>query len=134
VLVYNNSKGHRSILLFAGHTVSDQQTTKGGLLYMTSNQEHISWWFIVYDLTYYLQIKEDYLLEFSPFLGFSKVNSCACVRFYLSTSSTTVHHFKCPFFLVERSSFCLKWKKNKRMVKHFDIIYIYIYIYKSLKN
>jgi hypothetical protein len=58
-----------------------------------------------------MQIKEDSLLEFSPFLGFSRVNSCACVRFYLSTSSTIAHH--------------LKWKKNKRTVKHIDInIYV----------
>jgi hypothetical protein len=56
-----------------------------------------SWWIIVLDLTYYFQLKEDCLIEFSPLLGFSRVKSCACVRFYLSTSSTSVHHFEYPF-------------------------------------
>jgi hypothetical protein len=68
------------VFVFVGHTV---RYFHGGLLYKI--------------LHIICKLKEDCLLEFSPLLGFSRVNSCACVRFYLSTSSTFVHHFEYSF-------------------------------------
>jgi hypothetical protein len=76
------------VLLFAGLTV---RYFHGGLLYKI--------------LHIICKLKEDCLLEFSPLLGFSRVNSCACVRFYLSTSSTSVHHFRVSILLVDKSNF-----------------------------
>lgn len=50
---------------------------------------------LYFDLTYYLQYRKIVCWSFYPIFGFSRVNSCACVRSYLCTSSTAGYHFKC---------------------------------------
>jgi hypothetical protein len=100
--VYISSKRQRVLMFLSA--VKDRKecwfisTVKSvGFCFVGHTVKYFSWWIIVLDLTYYLQLKEDCLLEFSTLLDFSRVNSCACVRFYLSTSSTFVHHFEYSF-------------------------------------